>query len=626
MKIRNVLLLALLAAFSMARAEGEHWEWNAFQYPDNAIFVSVITINGVEQRTEDLEIGAFHDDVCRGSIKCEYDARKDRYFAFLTVNGVNGMEMTFRLWDHSTQSELDVTCDYTYTFEGDGSYGIPRDPFIFPFTANADGVVFDGGSTVYWSGAGNWSGNALPGVYDDVTISANCVLDRDATVANLTVANGKTLTIQSGMTLTVTGTLTNTAVTGWGIKDGAQLINASPNVGATAEKNVRAYSDSNPAGWYTIASPVDAMPIEGSDFLTVSYDLYRYEESNTNQDEWENYKAGHEDFTTFENGRGYLYANSNSFSPAFKGVLNVAEVTRTLTYTERPDDLSGFNLIGNPFPHVIYKGRGGAINNANLASGYYTLTNEGAWHVHTYDDAIQPGQGILVKTVANIDLTISKSNAPATFESGNAKAAVDRMEMTVTGRGGEDRCFAYFCPGIGLDKIDSMDAAVPNLCIRDNEKNYAIAHIDSQAESLDLMLSTNQSERLVLTVKTKNYDFDYLHLIDRITGDDIDLLEQPEYSFQATGEESEPRFMIVFRQTTGVEENQQQSFCFVKDKMLCFNTEGQGQLTITDALGRVVKSVDRKGNAIPIHDLQAGIYIVRLVCGNVVMTQKVIMQ
>ena len=119
MKIRNVLLLALLAAFSMARAEGEHWEWNAFQYPDNAIFVSVITINGVEQRTEDLEIGAFHDDVCRGSIKCEYDARKDRYFAFLTVNGVNGMEMTFRLWDHSTQSELDVTCDYTYTFEGD---------------------------------------------------------------------------------------------------------------------------------------------------------------------------------------------------------------------------------------------------------------------------------------------------------------------------------------------------------------------------------------------------------------------------------------------------------------------------------------------------------------------------
>ena len=74
MKNRNIrlfLLLSLLAMVHTAMAEGEHWTWNPNQYPNNAIFTAVITIDGEEQRSDQLEIGAFCDETCRGSVICE---------------------------------------------------------------------------------------------------------------------------------------------------------------------------------------------------------------------------------------------------------------------------------------------------------------------------------------------------------------------------------------------------------------------------------------------------------------------------------------------------------------------------------------------------------------------------
>ena len=369
---------------------------------------------------------------------------------------------------------------------------------------------------------------------------------------------------------------------------------------------------------------MNEMPIAGSDFLTERYDLYRFNERNTNLNEWENYKTGHDDFTTFENGRGYLYANSNTFSPAFTGTLNTTTVTRPLTYTERPDELSGFNLIGNPFPHVIYKGAGGAIDSPRLASGYYTLTNEGVWHVHTYEDAIQPGQGLLVKTIASTDLSITKSNAVATSEY-DAKARVGRMNISVTGNSGQDRAFVYFGQGIGLNKMDNFNEQAPSLWIRDNGNDYAIAHIDNNYESLNLYFHNKQSGNFTLSVTATDTNFSYVQLTDRITGATVDLLQQPNYSFHATGQEYEARFEITFKVATGVEEYQQQNFCFVKGNTLYLLTEIQGgQLTINDVLGRTVKSMTVSGNACSVADLSSGVYVVRLNNGTKTFVQKIV--
>jgi len=440
-----------------------------------------------------------------------------------------------------TKDGVEVSTDaiYSFTVIEDAEYVANFNPAGFHFTTLGN-----------WSQASNWQGGTLPSINDEVFIETPCQLDINVTVSALTVSEGQSLTLQSGKSLIVSGELVNTEISGLVIEDGAQLINATSNVAATMEKGIAAYPSSGPDGWYTIASPMDEMPIAESDFLTPNFDLYRFDETNLTHEEWQNYKANHPDFATFEKGRGYLYANSNSFAPAFMGTLSNTAVTYHLTYTERPDALSGFNLIGNPFPHVIYKGAGGAIDNAQLASGYYTLTNEGAWHVHTYEDAIMPGQGILVKTMAGLDLTIAKSNATALSESSDAKASSSRVVLKVSGSWGEDRAFVYFGQGIGLDKMENLSRSVPSLWIRDNGHDYAIAHVDSDCESLELFFSNMQSGDFTLSVDVSDTSFSVLQLTDRISGVTIDLLQQPSYVFHSAGQENEARFSLTFKMET----------------------------------------------------------------------------
>lgn len=398
-----------------------------------------------------------------------------------------------------------------------------------------------------WSEPSNWQGGTLPTVSGEVFIDAPCSLDMNAEVANLSISDSSVLTLQSGQILTVTGNLNNSAATYLVIKDGAQLINTTDNVSVTMEKSISSFSDDT-NGWYAIASPIIGMPIVGSDFITSEYDLYRYNETNLANEEWENYKSDNQDFTTFEAGRGYLYANGITFSPAFTGTLNVSDVTIPLTCTERPNDpLSGFNLIGNPFTHDIYKGAGAAIDDMNLASGYYTLTNEGVWQVHTFEDAIQPGQGILVKATSPINLTIAKSNAAASSETGGVKSGKNGLSLNVICGDRQDRAYVYFSQGIGLEKKDNLIVQAPIISILTADGDFAIAHFDKKSDIIELVITAPDSGSVTLNVKTIADEFEYLHLVDPSSGAEIDLLQQPSYTFRVSGQAREMHFRLVYR-------------------------------------------------------------------------------
>ena len=521
-----------------------HWVPNESEYEDNMTLTGVIQINGEEQQSTTLEVGVFCGEECRGASMATYFFPTQRYVVQLLIFGESGDQFTFKLYDHALGQELNLTSPDAVTFTTNG-YGTLGNPYVLNFTGE---VAFRFITAGTWSTSANWQGGTLPGANDIVFIDANCQLDMTTEVSALTVSNGQSFILQPNKTLTVTGDLTNTSTAGLVIKDGAQLINASGNVAATLEKDIVAYSNSNPDAWYTIASPMDEMPIEGSSFATPEFDLYRFNESNLTDEEWENYKGDLADFTTFENGRGYLFANSNAFSPAFTGTLNASAVSYSLSYTERPNDpLSGFNLIGNPFSHDIYKGAGAAIDDANLASGYYTLTNEGTWQVHTFEDAIHPGQGILVKATAPTILTIAKSTAVATSETGGAKRETSPLSISIKGENGMDQAFVYFGPGNSMEKMGGFIAQEPSLWARDNGKDYAIAHVEKANETLELCFINKQSGNFTLTIDRNETEFEYLQLVDHVTGLSVDLLKQSTYGFHATGQEPDARFSIRFK-------------------------------------------------------------------------------
>jgi hypothetical protein len=623
--MKKLLFLFALIACKALSAQQLHWTPVAEGlYSNSTTIIAVVQIDNVEQYSDQMELGVFCNDECRGT-NWTTEFLTHRYTAEVNVKGENGHQLTFKAFDHRTNQELvmDPLVIVSFTEEGAGNH---MNPLVLNFTTPTTTNTTSGD----WSNPDIWGGS-VPTPEANVVLGANVTIGNGSatsvTVANLTIPNGITLTIERGSALVVTGDMVNSTATGLVIEDGAQVISTSDGVLATANKSITGYSKSS-GGWYAIASSVNNMAISGSSFLTPEYDLYRYNETSLNNQEWENYKDSNiSGFTAFENGRGYLYAHSSNLTPSFSGTLNSTDVTYGMTYTDRTDGLSGFNLIGNPFPHNIYKGKGGAIDDEHLASGFYTLTNANAWELHTYEDAILPGQGILVKTSTAETLTIAKNTSAATAESGSSKSISGRLDLILASTDNEDRAFVYFGQGIGLEKMGAFSDQVPSLWIHTQGGNYAIAHVDNTCETLDLYFQNKLNADFTFTVKAKDTNFSYLQLVDNLTGTVVDLLKQPEVNFHANGNEPNDRFRLVFKVMTGVDEEETQApFAYINNGQLILSgVEDDSMLQIIDMTGRTVLRKNGTTN-VSIAEMAHGVYILRLVTNNNVKSQKIVIQ
>ena len=375
---------------------GNHWVPNQSSYEDNMTLTGVIQINGVEQQSTTLEVGVFCGEECRGTGMPTFFFPTQRYVVQLLIFGESGDQFTFKLYDHALGQELNLTSPEAVTFTANG-YGSLSRPYVLNFT----GFHFITPGT--WSTPANWLGGALPTATDEVFIDAPCQLDQNASVAALAVSGGQSLLLQSGKILTVTGNLTNTVATGLVIEDGAQLVHNVANVQATVKKVISPFSGSGD-GWHLIALPLTGSSNVASvdNLLENQYDLYAYDEATTY---WRNQKNTESGFTALEATKGYLYANSAEVTLEFSGTLEngSATITVPLSYTDGAH-LSGFNLIGNPFPC-----------NAYLNREYYILTTDGTDinpEPIPATTPIPPCTAVFVKAIAEGDTVVFTRVAP----------------------------------------------------------------------------------------------------------------------------------------------------------------------------------------------------------------------
>ena len=251
-----------------------------------------------------------------------------------------------------------------------------------------------------WGTASNWSNGTLPGANAEVFIDAPCQLNRNATVASLTVSSGQSLTLQSGKTLTVTNTLTNTATTGLVIEDGAQLMHASDNVSATVKKDIAGHGTGN-GKFYLISNPlVSAVNpnLANVYFLTTgNYDLYSWLATAADHLEWRNFKDNA--FTISPNGYGYLYANRSGVELNFPGILRPSHYrfAKSVSYNAGDAEHPGWNLIGNPFTCNAY-----LVNANNEPLPFYRMNAAGdGFEAVAPGTAVAPMEGIFYKTSGN---------------------------------------------------------------------------------------------------------------------------------------------------------------------------------------------------------------------------------
>ena len=434
------------------------------------------------------------------------------------------------------------------------------------------------------------------------------------------------IVIESGSILDMsTYNLTCTDPTKLVIEDGGQLV-CSNSVAATVKKTiVNANSKAPKDHWYTISSSVHT---GSNDYVTIgaettvnltasSYDMFAYDESSHT---WLNQKnnGGAAGFDKMNAGQGYMYRNSGN-KLSFVGNTNVGAVDMPLSYTSDLDiaTLKGFNLIGNPYTHSIAKGSDKAIDNASLSTGCYVLSNSGTWTLITDGNEIKPNQGVLVETstaVANFQIKDITYVAPSKYNNDNLKFVVENAEYS-------DAAYAWFDKGIGLTKINHRNDRAPMLYIPQDGHNYAIAIMSDDTKVFGLNFKAATMGQYTLSYKATG-EYNYIHVIDRLTGEDVDMLLDDKYTFVATPNDQENRFIVKLGYMPDYSEGNNDIFAYQTGSEILVS--GTGELQIFDVTGRQVMTTTING-AESISVPAQGVYIFRLV-GNEIKTQKIVVR
>lgn len=462
-------------------------------------------------------------------------------------------------------------------------------------------------------------------------------ITHDVTWGNVSIMN--TIVIEENTTLTIEGAIASIDSDNIIIKDGGQLIHNNQGVSATYEKEIDGYGNSGGdmvTGWFTIGSPMKGSVLL-SDINNLipednNYDLYRYDEPTS---QWQNVKDNTNYFTTFDVGRGYLYANEYDATLSFVGELNSEAQTYHLTKTDGID-LSGFHLISNPFSHVIYKGVNAAIDDSDLALGYYVITGEGAWQPMTYEDAILPGQGILIKTSLSKDLVIAKNINEAEGESSLTRKIDKGMIMiSVKNKDYEDIAYITNNEGYGLDKIPHHNDEVHMIYVSLEDGDYAIASIDANMLHIPLSFRAMNMGEYTITVSIKDIEYDKLYLLDRHTGEVTNMLLD-SYSFVAKSNDNPERFILSLDEISSITDDDscyEDYFGYIDDNELIIKgIIDETVISIYDIMGRCLyyTSVDmhhcdnRSEVRLPWHHSQTGVYLIHKIDSNGIKTQKII--
>ncbi|MBR3697944.1 MAG: chitobiase/beta-hexosaminidase C-terminal domain-containing protein [Bacteroidales bacterium] len=470
----------------------------------------------------------------------------------------------------------------------------------------------------------------------------------DVTVAELTIPADKVCTIYSPATLNVTNSLTNEATTeAWNnlvIKDGAQL--KTPNeVNGTVEKVVAGYGSSEKNNYVLLATPatMDACNHTGmwntaDQTQHANVDLYAFNQK-FNGEEWRNYKYGNTYFAgpiAITQGTGYLYANKEDVTLTLetRGYVapNTSHQPHPFSATSADIDVAvsysndkpfaGWNLIGNPFTCKAYLADG---------SDFYRMNADGNGLIINTDaqgggNAINVCEGIFVETTAAETKVTFTTTDPTVTSTGNNNGMVNiSVAQVVNSRDAQPSAdYARIRVNNGKDMTKFVfNENTSRVYIPQGNKDYAVVRSEARGE-MPVNFKAAENGTYTIDVEAENLEVNYLHLIDNLTGMDVDLLATPSYTFEARKSDIASRFRLVFDANTGNDETND-NFAFINNGELIVN--GNGTVQVIDILGRQMFSHEvNSAFRIQNSEFAPGVYVLRLVNGNDVKTQKIVIK
>jgi hypothetical protein len=577
------------------------WDYYSHTLPAGTKYISIAY-------TADDQLYLYIDDLAIGNIvaagtwtEATHEAPNTGAYTITLPNA--GVKYDVRVYANCTTDPDDESATTTFTTLADGNK-------VFT-NATADGK---------WSTDDNWAPAGAPVITDNAILRAN------ATIESGTVAQAKKITFEG----TTTPTLT--------INDGGQL-KTDNNVIATVKKHINKYNEVgnhatgvDPDGYYLIGNPLSNTVYSHSSYSTPNlttvgiyttgsnYDLYSWATSTTeNYCEWRNYKA-----STFSlsNGTGYLYANAANVDLTFTGTVkaNNTDETKSLSYTAPTvqAEFSNWNLLANPFVCNAYVTPNAGDGNPAIA--YYKMNSTGTGF-EASTAAIAPMEGIFVKATAASQTVKFSRNAAK--NRGQLNINLTQNVNTRGAMGSTDNAIVRFDGGMGLEKFSFRQGST-KIYITEEGMDYAVVNA-GQVGEIPVSFKANENGSYTLSFTSEEVSFSYLHLIDNLTGIDSDLLANPSYSFDAQSTDYAQRFRLVFATGTSVDDD---SFGFINaNGNLCiFGIEGEATVQVFDVLGHMLSSETFNGSYEKRINGAPGVYVLRLINGENVRTQKIVVK
>jgi hypothetical protein len=494
-----------------------------------------------------------------------------------------------------------------------------------------------------WHTASNWSGG-VPTYTTDAVISSGTpyqpsINSNIAYCHNITINTGCILTINAAAQLLTAGTIVNNAGTGGLILQSdatgtATLIHNTDNIQATVNR----YISGGAEAWHLLSSPLSNQNI-AADWLPAGtygngtgYDMYVWDEASScwiyklNTTSVKNWNTVHPS-ANFMVGRGYLYSvQSSNSTKQFKGVLNNGNINIPVTAAGTNLSLSGFNLVGNPYPSSIDWqaitgwSRTGLVPSGSgydmwiwnpAASNYGVINSAGGNGTNGVTKNISSMQGFFVraKSSGNLGLTndirviqstswlkrsmvTSNSNLSITVNSGDGMG-FDEVQL----------CFGSENNESGAMKLFSPVETAPGLYLSIMDQNYSLRYLTDTVDNpaVPIMFKSGFDGNYTLRINDVSEQFEQIILEDTQLHSFQDIKLKNSYQFKSLKTDDNKRFILHFTKIQKTKAVDMPVLVYTTKNKLVVNLEQvnlETEVIVIDMMGRILLKEKLQGESV----------------------------
>lgn len=320
----------------------------------------------------------------------------------------------------------------------------------------------------------------------------------------------------------------------------------------------------------------------------------------------------------FENGKGYLVSYQSESVSEFKGFLNNEPSYTIKTNAFSSDNnLANFSLLGNPYPFDIDWANNVTVE--GVYDGYAMVDSKDGSYKYYTNGHIKTGEGFMVKSIDGItnQVVVSKSlNRTANEES--------YINIVSSGKNGSDNLIIRFGENenTGFQKIENFNKKVALIYVNDDKYSYGIYNYNDDVTEIPVCFEAKEIGTYTLSFDV-NGEFEDLVLLDKLTGTNLNILSEKEYTFIANANDAASRFVITTK--SDINPESLHNFIYVDNAQLIVNDiNGKAVINIYDVVGRCVYETECTDtmNHISIESFSAGTYIIKKTDDKGVITQK----